>query len=86
MRKRASICQGMAQVIRDMALGTKAVLIDHYAHWEKTRPAQESLVKWLEDQSIHPGVFGHREIAKFGIFTELGIYDETSPTCKLEVE
>lgn len=76
---------GYAQVIRDVALGTKAVLIDHYAHWEKARPAQESLVKWLEDQSIHPGVFGHRELAKL-VFNELGIYDETSPTCKLEVE
>jgi len=74
-----------AQVVRDVALGTKAVLVDHYAHWEKSKPDQEALLKWLEDQSIHPGVFGHREFAKL-IFTGLGIYDEKSPTCQLEVE
>ncbi len=74
-----------AQVVRDVALGTKALLVDHYAHWEKAKPDQEALVKWLEDQSIHPGVFGHREFAKL-IFTDLGIYDENSPTCQLPVE
>jgi acyl-CoA thioesterase-1 len=74
-----------AQVVRDVALGTKAVLIDHYAHWEKSKPDQEALLKWLEDQSIHPGVFGHREFAKL-IFTDLGIFDEKSPTCELPVE
>ncbi|HEY2253511.1 MAG TPA: SGNH/GDSL hydrolase family protein [Planctomycetaceae bacterium] len=74
-----------AQIIRDVALGTKAVLIDHYAHWETVKPDQESLVKWLEDKSIHPGAFGHREFAK-KIFNDLGIYDEKSPTCQLPVE
>ena len=74
-----------AQVVRDVALGTKAVLVDHYAHWETARGDQEALLKWLEDQSIHPGVFGHREFAKL-IFRTLGIYDEKSPTCLLEVE
>ena len=74
-----------AQVVRDVALGTRAVLVDHYAHWEKAMPDQEALLKWLEDQSIHPGVFGHREFAKL-MFRELGIYDEKSPTCQLEVE
>ena len=74
-----------AQVIRDVALGTNAALVDHYAHWAEVRPDQESLVKWLEDKSIHPGAFGHREFAKL-IFTDLGIYDEQSPTCQLPVE
>jgi lysophospholipase L1-like esterase len=74
-----------AQVIRDVALGTKAALVDHFAHWSEVKPDQESLVKWLEDKSIHPGAFGHREFAK-QIFTDLGIYDEQSPTCQLPVE
>lgn len=74
-----------AQVVRDVALGTKAPLVDHFAHWETARPDQEALLKWLEDQSIHPGVFGHREFAR-QIFTDLGIYDEKSPTCQLPVE
>jgi lysophospholipase L1-like esterase len=74
-----------AQIARDVALGTKAVLVDHYAHWETAKPDQEALLKWLEDQSIHPGVFGHREFARL-IFTDLGIYDEKSPTCQLPVE
>jgi len=74
-----------AQIIRDVALATKAALIDHYAHWNEVKPDQESLVKWLEDQSIHPGAFGHREFAK-KIFTDLAIYDEKSPTCLLPVE
>jgi lysophospholipase L1-like esterase len=73
-----------AQIVRDVALGTRAVLVDHFAHWEKTKPDQESLLKWLEDQSIHPGVYGHRELARL-IFRELGVFDEDSPTCQLEV-
>lgn len=73
-----------AQVVRDVAGATKAALVDHYAHWESAKPDQEALLKWLEDQSIHPNVFGHREFARL-IFQELGIFDEESPTCKLEV-
>lgn len=74
-----------AQVIREVATATKAALVDHYAHWEKAQPDQEVLVKWLADQRIHPNFFGHREIAR-QIFTDLGIFDENSPTCKLPVQ
>jgi acyl-CoA thioesterase I len=73
-----------AQVVRDVAKASKAVLIDHYAHWEMVKPDQEALLKWLDDQSVHPGFFGHRELAK-QIFRDLGIFDEQSPTCQLEV-
>ena len=73
-----------AQIVRDVAKATKAGLIDHYAHWETAKPDQEALLKWLDDQNIHPGFAGHREIAKV-IFQELGIFDADSPTCKLEV-
>ena len=74
-----------AQIVRDVALGTKAILVDHYAHWEQVKADQESLLKWIEDQSIHPNELGHREFAK-KIFNDLGIYDEKSPTCQLPVE
>ncbi len=73
-----------AQIVRDVALGTRAVLVDHYAFWETTKPDQEQLLKWLDDAKLHPGVFGHRALAR-QIFATLEISDETSPTCQLEV-
>lgn len=73
-----------ADIVRDLAKQAKLVLVDHYAHWEKTKANQEDLLVWLEDQSIHPNVYGHREFAKL-IFRTLEIYDAKSPTCKLEV-
>jgi lysophospholipase L1-like esterase len=73
-----------AQIVRDVALGTKAVLVDHYAFWETTKPGQEQLLKWLDDEKLHPGVFGHRALAR-QIFAALEIADESSPTCQLEV-
>lgn len=74
-----------AQIVRDVALGTKAVLVDHYAFWETTKPDQEALLEWLDDKKSHPNAFGHRAIAK-QLFTVLEIFDEDSPTCKLEVK
>lgn len=73
-----------AQITREVAAAKKTILVDHYAHWEKAKPDQEQLLPWLEDKSIHPGVYGHREFAKL-FFRELGIFDEKSPTCRLEV-
>lgn len=73
-----------AQVVRDVALGTKAVLVDHYAYWESAKPDQQALLKWLDDEKLHPGAFGHRALAK-QLFTALEIADEASPTCMLEV-
>lgn len=73
-----------AQIIRDVAGATKAALVDHFTHWETAKPDQDSLLKWLDDQSLHPGFLGHREIAKL-IFRELDLFDENSPTCQLEV-
>ncbi|MFO0817093.1 MAG: SGNH/GDSL hydrolase family protein [Pirellulales bacterium] len=72
-----------ATIVREVALERKYALVDHWAHWQTQKPDQEALLTWLEDKSIHPGVFGHREFAKL-MFRELGIYDEKSPTCKLE--
>jgi lysophospholipase L1-like esterase len=72
------------QIVREVSKATRAGLIDHYAHWEMARPDQEALLKWLDDQNIHPGFAGHRELAKL-IFRELEIFDDESPTCQLEV-
>lgn len=73
-----------AAIVREVAAATKAGLVDHWAHWEKAKPDQEALLAWIEDKSIHPGVYGHREFAKL-IFRELGIFDPQSPTCQLDV-
>jgi hypothetical protein len=73
-----------ADIVRELAVANDVVLVDHWKHWQAAKPDQETLLPWIEDQSIHPGVYGHREFAK-EIFRVLGIYDEASPTCKLEV-
>ena len=73
-----------AQIVRDVATETKSPLVDHWTHWQEAKPDQEVLLPWLEDKSIHPGVYGHREFAK-QIFRELAIFDPASPTCALEV-
>lgn len=73
-----------AQLVREVAAAQNTALVDHYAHWEQAKPDQEQLLPWLEDQSIHPGVYGHREFAK-ETFRALGIFDPASPTCALEV-
>ena len=73
-----------ADIVRQLAADQKLALVDHWTHWQQTKPDQETLLPWLEDQSIHPGVYGHREFAKL-IFRELNLYDPASPTCKLEV-
>lgn len=73
-----------AEIVRNVAAQADVALVDHFAHWEQAKPNQEDLLPWLEDQSIHPGVYGHREFARL-IFRELGIFDEQSRTCLLEV-
>lgn len=76
--------EAYADIVREVAEARKIALVDHWRHWQTTKPDQEALLPWLEDRSIHPGVYGHREMAKL-TFRVLGIYDEQSPTCKLEV-
>ena len=73
-----------ARIVQEVAAERNIALVDHWSHWQRTKPDQESLLPWLEDKSIHPGVFGHREMAKL-MFRVLGIYDDASPTCRLEV-
>jgi acyl-CoA thioesterase-1 len=73
-----------ADIVREYAVANNVVLVDHWKHWQAAKPDQETLLPWIEDQSIHPGVYGHREFAR-EIFRVLGIYDDASPTCILEV-
>lgn len=72
-----------AQIIREVAEQRGVAVVDHYAEWSQAKPDQESLLPWLQDQSIHPGVYGHRVFAR-GLFRALGIYDDKSPTCALD--
>jgi lysophospholipase L1-like esterase len=73
-----------AQIVRDVAKATGALLIDHWRHWSEAKPQQEALLAWIEDQSIHPGVYGHRAFARL-IYQELMIFDPESASCKLEI-
>lgn len=73
-----------AQIVREFAAEANVPLVDHWQHWQTAKPDQEQLLAWLEDRSIHPGVYGHREFARL-IFRTLDIYDDASPTCRLEV-
>lgn len=72
-----------ADIVRAVAIEAQTPLVDHWTHWQEAKPNQDDLLPWLEDHSIHPGVYGHREFARL-IFHVLGIYDAESPTCKLE--
>lgn len=71
------------QITRDVANAKDTIFVDHHAHWEKTRTDRAALERWLEDASIHPGVYGHRELARV-LFQGLGIFDDKSHTCTLE--
>ncbi len=70
-------------IIREIAHETGSPLVDHWQHWQKSKPDQARLLDWLQDQSIHPNVYGHREMARH-VCRALGIYDRRSLTCRLE--
>lgn len=72
-----------SDIVRELATSLKVILVDHWQHWSKAKD-QDGLLAWMEDKSIHPNNFGHREFAKL-TFKELGIFDPKSPTCALEV-
>lgn len=71
-----------AEIVREVARDMDCICVDHYAHWLKAKPKPDDLEKWLNDP-LHPGVVGHRELAK-EMFRTLSIFDDKSPTCKLE--
>jgi acyl-CoA thioesterase I len=71
-------------IIREVAKEKNTILVDHYKHWQEVKKTNEELLPWINDRSIHPNEFGHREFAK-ELFKALGLFNEKSPTCKLWV-
>jgi len=72
------------EIIREVADQSWSPLIDHWQHWQEAKPEPAQLISWLQDQSIHPNVYGHREMARL-ICLRMGIFDRSSLTCRLEV-
>lgn len=70
-------------IIREVAHQTDSPLVDHWQHWQQVKPDPAQLLSWLQDQSIHPNVYGHREMARL-ICRTFGIFDPASLTCRLE--
>jgi len=71
-------------VIRDVAHESQTMLVDHFRHWQQAKPEPDQLLGWLQDQSMHPNVYGHREMARL-IYRRLGIFDPKSLSCRLDV-
>ncbi len=71
-----------AQVVREVAAEQGVVVVDHFAHWQSTKPQAEDLASWLADGASQPGVYGQRALAH-EMFRTLGIFDVASPTCRL---
>ncbi len=69
-----------AAIVAEVAQAEKAVLVDHWQHWQRSCPDPQTLNQWLNDP-IHPNARGHREFAIL-TFKALGIYDTNSPTCQ----
>lgn len=72
------------QIIRDVAEDSEVPLIDHWKHWEERKPGTETVLSWLQDQSIHPNFQGHREMSRL-ICEAFGVFDPRSLTCSLAV-
>lgn len=66
--------------IREVASERSLPLIDHTAYWQDNI---EKLYLWMGNQ-FHPNEFGHRAFAEL-LFTELGMWDPQSATCRLMV-
>ncbi len=70
-------------IIREVAQESGSPLVDHWQHWQQAKPDPAARLLWLQDQSIHPNVYGHREMARL-VCRALGIFDSASLTCRLE--
>ena len=69
-----------ATIVAEVAHDEKAVLVDHWRHWQTACQDPQMLKQWLNDP-IHPNARGHREFAIL-TFQVLGIYSTNSPTCQ----
>jgi len=72
------------EIIREVARETTSALVDHWQHWQEAKPDPAQLLEWLQDHSIHPNVYGHREMARH-LCGAFGIFDAASLTCRLAV-
>lgn len=71
-----------AEVVREIASETGAVLVDHLANWEDASK-REMMVYWQSD-AFHPNEYGHRAMAHL-LFEKLGVFDAQSAVCRLFV-
>jgi acyl-CoA thioesterase I len=72
------------EIIREVARETASALVDHWKYWEEAKSGPAQILDWLQDQSIHPNVYGHRAMARH-LCASLGIFDPASLTCRLAV-
>ncbi|NYE93888.1 lysophospholipase L1-like esterase [Psychromicrobium silvestre] len=56
-----------AQIARDIASESGAILVDHYAHWSEAFGSEEP-IPWLDDPR-HPNTAGHLEMAELTLRT-----------------
>ena len=67
------------EAIRQIAKREDLILVDHDQHWREFASDPEALAAKL-GESIHPGAFGHLEMAK-EIFKKFNIYDPKADSC-----
>lgn len=70
------------EVIRQVARDVNVPLIDHFTEWVQAE-ANGAMHHWI-GHGCHPNEYGHRAIAH-AIFRALGIWDDASWTCQLNV-
>ena len=70
--------------IRQIGSERRLPVIDHWAECRRAWEENPSRVYcWMGD-AVHPGVYGHRDFARL-LMKELGIWDEASPCCCLNI-
>ncbi len=82
--RRWSDLPAYVEIIREVARETSSALVDHWQHWREVKPDPAQTLEWLQDQSIHPNVYGHRALSPHPC-RALGIFDPASLTCRLTV-
>jgi lysophospholipase L1-like esterase len=70
------------ETIREVAAKARAPMVDHFSEWVAADPSG-SMHHWLA-HGCHPNEYGHRVMAH-AIFRALGIWDDKSWTCQLNV-
>jgi lysophospholipase L1-like esterase len=69
--------------VRSVAADLGVLVVDHAAHWEQAGDGTSPPAGWLDD-AVHPSAMGHHEMART-LFRAIGIDDDTSPVCSLDV-